>query len=273
MPDFGNNTVFSETDANNNTGTDPGWPEGMATSRVNDSARALQGASKRFYDWQSSKLTGGTSTAYTLTYDVAPAALYDGMTFLAQFNQTCGASPTLNVNGLGALPINYYSAGSWIAVGSGLITTDMVTKLAYNSGAGAFRILSWPTFPPMTVLRNSVGGGGIPLNNVGVFFDGPVVAQGTAGTWLVMGSVVLRDDAGAAEFQVRLTDGTTIIDSVNTQNRTAGARISASVSGVITSPAGNLRITVNDLTSTSGAMENSSDGTGKSSTITAIRIG
>ncbi len=265
--------VWNEQDSNNNTAAPDGAPEGMASAGVNDVIRADRGAIKRWYNQTIPKLTGGTSTAFTLTYGVAPTALADGMTFLAQFNQTCGASPTLNVNGLGATPITYYSAGAWIAVGAGLITTDMVSALTYNNAAGTFRILSWPTFPPMTVLKNSVGGGGIPLNNVGVFFDGPVVAQGTAGTWLVMGSVVLRDDAGPAEFQVRLTDGTTIIDSVNTQNRTGGARISASVSGVITSPAGNLRITVNDLTSTSGAMENSSDGAGKSSTITAIRIG
>jgi hypothetical protein len=250
--------VWNEADNSNNTAAPDGAPEGMAPSGVNDTIRADRGAIKRWYNQTIPKLTGGTSTAFTLTYGVAPTALADGMTFLTQFNQTCGASPTLNVNGFGALPITYYSAGAWIAVGSGLITTDMVTPLTYNFAAGAFRILSWPTFPPMTVLRNSVSGGGIPLNNVGVFFDGPVVAQGTA---------------GPAEFQVRLTDGATIIDSVNTQNRTAGARVSASVSGVITSPAGNLRITVNDLTSVSGVMENSSDSSGKSSTITAVRIG
>src|SRR5260370_33302149 len=198
-------SVWNESDNSNSTPAPDGAPEGMASAGVNDVIRADRGAIKRWYNQTIPKLTGGSSTAFTLTYAVAPTALADGMTFLAQFNQTCGASPTLNVNGLGATPITYYSAGAEIAVGAGLITTDMVSALTYNNAAGTFRILSWPTFPPMTVLKNSVGGGGIPLNNVGVFFDGPVVAQGTAGTWLVMGSVVLRDDAGPAEFQVRPT--------------------------------------------------------------------
>ena len=48
--------------------------EGMAPSGLNDVLRAHQGAIKRWYDWTVPKLTGGTSTAYTLSYSVAPGA-------------------------------------------------------------------------------------------------------------------------------------------------------------------------------------------------------
>src|SRR5215213_8507657 len=99
MADLGN-SVWNETDASNTTAAPDGAPEGMSPSGVNDVLRAHQGAVKRFYNWQSNITTAGTSTAYTVTYGVAPGALVDGMTHLITFNATCGASPTLNVNGL-----------------------------------------------------------------------------------------------------------------------------------------------------------------------------
>src|SRR5690242_20049820 len=61
--DLSNSSVYSETDASNSTGTDPGWPEGMAPSRVNDAARALQGALKRDWDRRGPTVTSaGTDT-------------------------------------------------------------------------------------------------------------------------------------------------------------------------------------------------------------------
>ena len=68
MPEIGNSSVFSQTDASNNTATDPGWPEGMAPSRVNDAARALQGAITRDWNWKGPTVTsGGTANAQTVT--------------------------------------------------------------------------------------------------------------------------------------------------------------------------------------------------------------
>src|SRR5215468_2883411 len=104
---------WNESDTSNTTAAPDGAPEGMAPSGVNDVLRAHQGAIKRWYNWTVPKLTGGTSTAYTLTYGTAPAALVDGMTHMMQFHAANGAGATLNVNGLGALPIQYYSAGAW----------------------------------------------------------------------------------------------------------------------------------------------------------------
>jgi hypothetical protein len=267
---------WNEADASNSAAAPDGAPEGMAPSGVDDVLRAHQGAVKRWYNWTVPKVTGGTSTAYTLTYGVAPGALVDGMTHLVQFNQANGANPTLNINGLGPQPIQSYSGAAWAAVPPNQITSNMVCQVTYNQAAGAYRIISWPLPPPpMTVLANSVGLGGIPLNNTGVFFDGPQVAQGTAGTWLVMGTVTVGDTSiGSANFQARLTDGTTIIDSANASTSSAvGSTISISLSGVITNPAGNLRISVNDNSSVNGVMYGNSSFDGKSSTITAVRIG
>jgi hypothetical protein len=71
----------------------------------------------------------------------------------------------------------------------------------------------------------------------------------------------------------KLWDGTTVIASasfVSLSTQTIGA---ISLSGVITSPAGNLRISVRDSTTTNGHIKFNSSGNSKDSTITAVRIG
>jgi microcystin-dependent protein len=113
----------------------------MAPSGVDDTIRAMMGAIKRSYDWSIPKLTGGTSTAYTLTYSVAPGALVDGMTHVVQFNALNGTVPTLNVNALGAIALQYYSAGAWRAVPAGLFDVDTISRVAYNASTGAYRLL------------------------------------------------------------------------------------------------------------------------------------
>ncbi len=103
----------------------------------------------------------------------------------------------------------------------------------------------------LTSITNSLSGD-VALNNTANYFDGPSVAQGTSGTWFVSGTVTVRDTAGGAGFLAKLYDGTTVIASaiINTPALNVPAIIS--LSGVITSPAGNLRIAVRDASSTSG---------------------
>jgi hypothetical protein len=66
------------------------------------------------------------------------------MTHLVQFNAANGDAPTLNVNSLGATPLHYYSAGAWRAVPAGLWGADAVHRVAYNSSAGAYRLIDLP---------------------------------------------------------------------------------------------------------------------------------
>lgn len=137
---------WNEADASNSTAAPDGWPEGMAPSGVNDSGRAMMAATKRWYDQTIPLVTGGTSTAYTLTYSVAPAQLYDGMTHLVQFNAVNGANPTLNVNALGAKPITFYCGGSW-STGTNtmppfMLSIDQVVRVTYNAAAGTYRCVA-----------------------------------------------------------------------------------------------------------------------------------
>jgi hypothetical protein len=135
---------WSEDDNANTAAAPDGAPEGMAPSGVNNVLRAHQGALKRFYNWTNPRITGGSATAYTLSYAVAPGALVDGMTHLVQFHAVNGTGATLNVNGLGAIPIYYYSAGAWRAAPAALWDADEIFRVAYHGSSGVYRILHRP---------------------------------------------------------------------------------------------------------------------------------
>lgn len=128
------------------------------------------------------------------------------------------------------------------------------------------------TLNDLSPITNSLSGD-VALNNTGAYFTGPTVAQGTSGTWFVSGTVTVVDTLGIAAFSAKLWDGTTVIASGRAQSSAAGGPISISLSGYISSPAGNLRISVRDITSTSGNIIYNDTGNGKDSTLTAIRIG
>jgi len=115
-------------------------------------------------------------------------------------------------------------------------------------------------------------GADVTLNNTGTYFDGPSVAQGTSGTWFVSGTVTVFDTGAASTFSVKLWDGTTVIASCQGVSESASHPLSLSLSGFIASPAGNLRISVKDISATTGKILFNQSGNSKDSTITAIRV-
>lgn len=120
-------------------------------------------------------------------------------------------------------------------------------------------------------VTNSLGSN-VALNNASNYFDGPSIAQGTTGTWWVSGTVTVSDPTtSGATFYVKLWDGTTVI--ANCAVTVAGSSNwgSASLSGYITGPAANLRISVK-CTSTTGLAVATADSITKACTITAHRI-
>lgn len=141
--------------------------------------------------------------------------------------------------------------------------------------SGATRVITIPdrdiTLNDLPRLTNSLSGD-VSLNNTGTYFDGPSVAQGTAGTWFASGTVVVSDTS-VANIQVKLWDGTTVMSSSDVTVPVANDRCSVSVSGFITSPAGNIRISARDITTTAGTMFFNQSGNSKDSTVTAVRIG
>lgn len=167
------------------------------------------------------------------------------------------------------------ASGAWKKVAvSSVSAAGSVASIAGNTGAFT---LGYGLTNSGNDLRSSLTsitaslGADVALNNTANYFDGPSVAQGSSGTWLATGTVTFQDTAGAAGFDVKLWDGTTVISSASTN--TSGAVFgSISLSGVITSPAGNIRISVKDLSSTSGIIKFNRSGNSKDSTVTAVRI-
>lgn len=123
----------------------------------------------------------------------------------------------------------------------------------------------------MSPITNSLSGD-VDLSNTANYFDGPSIAQGTSGTWYVSGTVTVLDTAGAASMIAKLWDGTTVIASTVMATAGASSSLIISLSGFITSPAANLRISVRDTSSTSGKIKFNVSGNSKDGTITAVRI-
>ena len=145
-----------------------------------------------------------------------------------------------------------------------------------DTATGAFTLgyaLSRSSQNLLTALTSASAalGADVTLNNTGTYFDGPSVSLGS-GTWFVCGSVVLLDTVVAGKFYIKLWDGTTVISSgfLWVNNISFGG--TSSISGIITNPAGNVRISVQDSTGTNGKILYNSSGNSKDSHITAVRI-
>lgn len=119
-------------------------------------------------------------------------------------------------------------------------------------------------------ITNSLGAD-ISLSNTANYFDGPSVAQGSGGTWFASGTVTVTDSTTAV-IKAKLWDGTTVIASTEEVCLSTETVISISLSGMINNPAGNIRISVNDTTTTAGKIVFNLSGNGKDSTLTAFRL-
>lgn len=146
-------SVWSETAASNNAATPNGWPENQDPNTVNDCAREDRSAHKINFnhihglDSAGALLSsGGTSTAYTVTYSTAPATLYTGFIFGFKVHATCGASPTVNVNALGAVDIQKQSLAGLINLIAGDLITGAFAMCRYDATLGKAILIS-PTTP------------------------------------------------------------------------------------------------------------------------------
>lgn len=140
-----------------------------------------------------------------------------------------------------------------------------------GAAAPAFRALVIADIALFSQITNALSGD-VTLNNTGLYFDGPSIAQGVTGTWFVSGTVTVEDTTGATDFSVKLWDGTTVIASGAVTTGAANYRATITLSGFIAAPAGNLRLSVKDTSFTTGAIKFNRSGNSKDSIITAIRI-
>lgn len=130
---------WSRTAASNATADSTvNWAEGQAPSSVNDSARAMMASISGFRDDIAGAIvTGGSSTAYTVTsYQVFDTLAHMSGKMIAFVpHATNGASPTLNVDSLGAKAL-LVATGTEPVVGQLLAGTPYMAT--YNNSDSAW---------------------------------------------------------------------------------------------------------------------------------------
>jgi len=155
--------------------------------------------------------------------------------------------------------------------GTALAWKDLIIDLATSQVTGVLPRANGGFTPSQ--ITNSLGAN-VSLAATGTYYTGPTIAQGSIGTWWVSGGVTVENTVGGDVVNVKLWDGTTVIDSrrmhlVSVSGTYYGV---AALSGYIASPAGNLRISVSPVARTDGAIAFNASGNSKDSTISAIRI-
>ena len=210
----------------------------------------------------------GAVNAYVATLAPAPATQAALLGVVIAFKATTAntLASTLNVNALGVQSI--------VRPGGTALTAGAISGTVLVVWDGTNYVLQTiPALAPVVAgaLTNSLGAD-VLLNNQGLYFDGPSVAQGTVGTWFVSGTITATDTGGAADIYAKLWDGTTVIDSGRGFSATATNTTTITLSGFLAAPAGNLRISVRDPTAVTGKILFNSTGNSKDSTITAYRI-
>lgn len=111
----------------------------------------------------------------------------------------------------------------------------------------------------------------VTLTSANTFLDGPSVANATAGLWLATGNITFAGTAGDV-CDAKLYDGTTVGDSGTIVLGTGGFG-SIHLSGLFTTPAGNIRIAGRDeTTATTPKIRFNLSGQSHDSTVTAVRL-
>lgn len=146
------------------------------------------------------------------------------------------------------------ATGQFTPIGSGQINLSTTTT------TGFLTYLTKATTADITISTTS-------------YTDGPSVSQGSSGTWLASGTITLESSVAASLTFLQLWDGTTTIASCETNIAGLLDATSASLSGVISSPAGNLRISGRVNSGGSAIMRFNNSGLSADCTLTAIRIG
>jgi hypothetical protein len=145
------NGTWSETDAANNAATPNGWPEGQPPSSVNDCARMMMGAVKRFWNRiNGAYASTGAGNAYVLSPAAALSAYVVGERYSFRANMANTGPATLNISGLGARAIKKMGAEGKADLAPGEIQSGQPVTVEYD---GADMVMVTPTATPSAIAR------------------------------------------------------------------------------------------------------------------------
>jgi hypothetical protein len=216
----------------------------------------------------------GVNASVTGTLGLANGGATGATTTIQPGNvTTTGITLTLPVttDTIAALAATQTLTNKTISGGSNTLTNIANGSLTNSSTTVAGQTCTLGSACGLSTLTNSIGGN-VAMNNTSNYFDGPSVAQGTSGTWLATGGVTLTDSSGGGNFYCKLWDGTTVIDSRAATLFAGSDYIQISLSGVLATPAANIKISCRDLAGTSGNIIANQSGNSKDSTITVVRV-
>ena len=217
---------------------------GIAPSAVNDQFRSVMQSFAKFRDDNNGTLvTGGSTTAATIATNQVFTALKPGLTVAFGVAGTLNTSATLNVDGLGAYPIQTY-AGTNITTGQ--IVGGTIVSVTFVSTA-----TGWVT---QTSIQGSIG----ELMTL-AGFDQEVVAKAGAKTPAVSvtSSTNVQIDYGKGPMQILNNSGAFVLKapandgycSLGISNQagcgvitTSGFKTSSFTGDAVTTSSGNLYV-------------------------------
>jgi hypothetical protein len=187
-------------------------PSGTTTTSTYGAAFHLAAdfeAAQTLLNINTSVTTAGTLTAYTYTSGETITAYEDGPLFGVDFHVTCGASPTINVDGFGAKALKWPNG---TALAAGDVVTGQKAILTYDG-------------TDMIVLSAS---GNVAAKNIGA--DAGEIAVNEQ-DWTAIASAATVNIGAAATERVNIT-GTTTITAFDTV--TAGLSREVRFDGALT---------------------------------------
>lgn len=195
--------TWSQTAGSNNTADSTiNLSEGQAPSTLNNAARAMMAAVAKYRDDLSGKLnTAGSSTAYTLTSSQIFTSLSDGIQIAFRLDETNGAAPTLNVDGLGAKALRLVSATN--LTGSELIA-GAIYWATYDAGGDEW-LVNNPVSQAQVPAGTLAGYGGSTIPSGWLECDGTTGKDSVADTSLASLFTAIGTTyggTGAADFDL-----------------------------------------------------------------------
>ena len=176
----------------------------------------------------------------------------------------------------GALTLTYNATSLILPTAANIVTVAGDTAGFISEGSGNWRCLYYTRANGTALVAlsssrftNSLAAD-VTCNDTALYFDGPSVAQGSTGTWFASGTITISAFQGHENY-AKLWDGTTVIASARIALNNANHGTSISLSGYITSPAGDIRISLRDASGT-GLIAWNASGNEKDSTISVFRI-
>jgi microcystin-dependent protein len=196
--------LWSRTAASNSTAdAQVNWAEGQAPSSVNDSARAMMASLAGYRDDIAGAIvTGGTSTAYTVTsYQVFNSlANMSGQVIAFTPHATNGATVTLNVDGLGAKPLR---SSTGIELVAGVLVAGTPYTALYNNSDAVWYLHNFHVNPYVVPIGGIIDfSGSTAPNSSFVFPYGQAISRTTYSAYFTLVSTTYGVGDGSTTFNV-----------------------------------------------------------------------